>query len=282
MNNIIENSKKDTINDKIYDLYKSSTIINEYCKIAPRYINQKKSSIFNREHKISILYRKYKKYRKEILNKTKSTSQSEGNGTKFFLKENKESQTSLFTNSLIREKQKRFRLNSINIKKLNLNIECKNKEKDKESIVNNNIKLYKAFLSRTKSNFNNKYKIKYKISNFEKKGQIKKLFDKIKMQQNKHNFSDYLENQISKRCLSSRTSINTSNRNNNDFSQILSYNHQINNLKNINNKILSKKNLVDSVKSKEYDLKNNNKHFFNNYVLFKTIPLKLFKRKKEN
>ena len=88
------------------------------------------------------------------------------------MKENKENQITLFNNSFIREKQRTFRINSVNLKNCNLylnyNIENDNEIKYGYKIVNNDIKLFKAFLAKTRSsrNYFLRLVLKHSIKNF--------------------------------------------------------------------------------------------------------------------
>ena len=241
MSVLSEKSIKDTysfnLNDIIQDSFESSSITNSYNKITPKY--NKENNLFRRKQSALKYLRKYKNYSKEILCNSKSTSQSEENKTKFFFKENKENQVSLFTNSLIREKEKKYRLNSCKSKKYDLYLKCNIQNKAYHKIVNSKKELFNSLLSQTNSNFNNKYNILYAVPNFNQKLKIKKLFDSIKKYQNKFNFSDYLEKGINNRCLSSKiikenNRLNLSKINNgNDLSQILLHNKQSDYLKNI-------------------------------------------------
>ena len=104
----------------------------------------------------------------------------------------------LFNNLLIREKQKTFRGHSFQIKNYKMFIKRDELVKT-PSIVNNNSSLFKTFLNQTKSNFNNKYKVVYSISDWRKKNEVNTLFDSIKTYQHKNNFSDYLRKKLAKR-----------------------------------------------------------------------------------
>ena len=80
----------------------------------------------------------------------------------------------LFKNLLIREKQKTYRKNSVQVNEYNMYI--KEEPKKTQIIVNNNSSLLRTFLSQTRSNFNNKYKVIYSISDWRQKNKIKNLF----------------------------------------------------------------------------------------------------------
>ena len=56
----------------------------------------------------------------------------------------------------------------------------KRHENDKLNyVVNNNSSLIKSFLNQTKSNFNNKYKVIYSISDWRQKSKVKTLLNTI-------------------------------------------------------------------------------------------------------
>ena len=84
----------------------------------------------------------------------------------------------LFNNLLIREKQNTFRKNYVQVNSYNMFI--KRHENDKLNyVVNNNSSLIKSFLNQTKSNFNNKYKVIYSISDWRQKSKVKTLLNTI-------------------------------------------------------------------------------------------------------
>ena len=106
----------------------------------------------------------------------------------------------LFNNLLIREKQKTYRNNySFKINDCKMLIKNDNFPKTPPYIVNNNSSLFKLFLDQTKSNFNNKYHVIYSISDWRQKDKIKNLFNTIKTNQHKNNFSEYLKTRLIKR-----------------------------------------------------------------------------------
>ena len=257
-----------------------------FTKITSIYNRNFKNNIFKRRQINPIKLKKKNNLSNFIsdnlnLNLSKSTTnQSEENKTKLCLKENKKNQVnSLFNNSLLREKQKRFRLSSISLKNYHIYLDC-DKPKKIYNIVDNNYKMFHAFLSRTKSNFNNKYNIIYSISNWKKKEKINQLFNSIKKYQNKYNFSNYLENQMSKRSISAKR-IKLKNNlnyriNNNKLSKILLISQTNNYLENIshkNNLIKIKTNNFTS-RNPPFQIKRNNTIFDSNNIFFKTVPLK--------
>lgn len=250
--------------------------------------NQKSNKFFNRRQlrtnntfkKINFL----NNYSKENINNSKSTNQSEENKTKFFFLENKENQSnSLFNNTFLKEKERKYRLNSTNMKKYHIYLDC-DKQNNTYDIVYDNTKMFKAFLSQTKSNFNNKYNIIYSISDWRKKAKINKLFNSVKnyLYQNKNDFSHYLENKINKRCLSTKrlrlkNDLNPKNNKsiNNKFTKLLLLN-QYNFLENIRHKNnLIKIKTMNYVANQPFNKNKRNKIIFDsNNIFFKTMPLK--------
>ena len=298
MANITEDTMRDTYSVKIKDLiqesFESSSLISYYCKINPKFIN-KKGYIYNRANSALNIHKKINNRYRDNLNNSKSTNQSEESKTKFFLKENKENQITLFNNSFIREKQRTFRINSVNLKNYNLNLNYNNENDNKikygYKIVNNDIKLFKAFLAQTRSNFNNKYKIIYSISDLKKKIKMKRIFDSIKNYQNKSCFTKYLEEKLNKRCLSSKSIIkkddnfNSVNLSVSDrWNKILLHqktNNFFENFKHNNNLIKVK--TLDYMKNKIYNLKKKENNIFsNNNTFFKTMPMKPMINKQNN
>ena len=251
-----------------------------YNKITSIY--NKKNNIFNKKKSNTNKYRKINflnNFSKDNINNSKSTNQSEENKTKFFKKEKKakiNKSNSLFNNTFLREKQKKFRLNLTGMRSYHIYLDCDKKNSSTYNIVDNNPKMFQAFLNKNKSNFNNKYNIIYSISNWRKKGQIHKLFNSIKKYQNKYDFSNYLENKLNKRCLSAnkiKINNNISRINNNNFSKLLLLNQEYNFMENIRHK----NNLI-KIKTMNYVSvnfnKTNNKNkiiFDNSNVFFKTM-----------
>jgi hypothetical protein len=290
MASISEDTMRDTysynLDDLIQDSIESSSLISNYYKINSKYIN-KKGNIYNRSNSTLAIHKKINNRYRDNLNNSRSTNQSEDSKTKFFKKENKENQVTLFNNSFIREKQRTFRLRSAKIKKYNLFLNYSNKNnneiKDRFKIVNNDINLYKAFLDQTKSNFNNKYKVIYSISDFKQKGKIKRIYDTIKNYQNKSCFTKYLEKKLNKRCLSSKSIIKKDdNFNPNSLSlsgrwnEIILHKKTNNFLENFNHRNnLIKVKTLDYMKNKILSLqKKDNYIIYNNNSFFKTMPIK--------
>jgi hypothetical protein len=213
MASISEDTMRDTysynLDDLIQDSIESSSLISNYYKINSKYIN-KKGNIYNRSNSALAIHKKINNRYRDNLNNSRSTNQSEESKTKFFMKENKENQVTLFNNSFIREKQRTFRIKSVNLKNYNLNFNYNN-ENNKimygYKFVNNDKKLFKSLFSQTRSNFNNKYKIIYSVSDLNQKGKIKNIIDTIKKYQNKSYFTKYLEKKLNRRCLSSKSII---------------------------------------------------------------------------
>jgi hypothetical protein len=288
MSKIFDKSVTNSSNMNDMTIESEFNLNNFYSKITSIYNKKNNKQIFfNRRksnpkkfQKINVL----KNFSHDNMNYSKSTNQSEENKTKtkFNLKENKENQVnSIFNNSFIREKQKGFRFNSISMRNYHIYLNC-DKKNNTFDIVDNNSKMYKAFLSKTKSNFNNKYNIIYSISNWKKKDQINKLFNSIKKYQNKFDFYSYLENKVNNRCFSAKrlqpknnlTNIISSK--NNNIGKILIENQSKDFMRNI----FHKNNLI---KIKTVDFMTNkldigkitkDKVFYSNNILFKTMPLK--------
>ena len=291
MSNILDQSETNSSNMNDITIESEFKLNNFYNKITSIYnksnknSKKNKSNIFNRRQSNPNFYKNINilnNFSKDNINYSKSTNQSEENKTKLFLKENKKNQAnSLFNNTFLREKQKKFRLNSANMRSYHIYLNC-DKPNNSFNIVDNSSKMYQAFLYQTKSNFNNKYNIIYSISDWRKKEQINKLFNSIKKYQNKNDFSNFLENKVNKRCLSAKriqlkNNLNTrNNKGTNNFSKLLLLNQQYNFLDNIRHK----NNLI-KIKTMEYcsnqpdNLNKRNKLIFDSSnVFFKTMPLK--------
>ena len=194
----------------------------------------------------------------------------------------------LFNNLLIREKQKTFRGHSFQIKNYKMFIKRDELVKT-PSIVNNNSSLFKTFLNQTKSNFNNKYKVVYSISDWRKKNEVNTLFDSIKTYQHKNNFSDYLRKKLAKRTKTLRLKkmrdyIKKEKEETENINKILLYNNTLNDyLKNIfhNNNLIKLKTMNEVSKKLNKLKKNKTDIFYNNNLLFKTMPISGKKLKKE-
>ena len=197
----------------------------------------------------------------------------------------------LFKNLLIREKQKTYRKNLVQINQYNMYI--KEEQKNPQIIVNNNSSLLKTFLSQTRSNFNNKYKVIYSISDWKQKDKVKTLLNSIKKNQHKNNFSDFLKVKLLKRCSSSKMRLKKIDKNkNNNFEKVdSSQTSLINNFTNDYLKdILHKNNLIKiktmneiKAKQKPYQLrKSATDIFYRNNTFFKTMPIKKLKINKKN
>ena len=288
MSKIFDKSVTNSSNMNDMTIESEFNLNNFYSKITSIYNKKNNKQIyFNRRKSNPTKFQRLNvlnNFSHDNMNYSKSTNQSEENKTKtkFNLKENKENQVnSIFNNSFIREKQKIFRFNSINMRNYHIYLNC-DKKNNTFDIVDNNSKMYKAFLSKTKSNFNNKYNIIYSISNWRKKDQINKLFNSIKKYQNKFDFYNYLENKVNNRCFSAkRLELNNNLTNNmpsknNNICKILIENQSKEFMRNI----FHKNNLI---KIKTVDFMSNkldigkiakDKVFYSNNILFKTMPLK--------
>ena len=194
----------------------------------------------------------------------------------------------LFNNLLIREKQKTFRGHSFQIKNYKMFIKRDELVKT-PSIVNNNSSLFKTFLNQTKSNFNNKYKVVYSISDWRKKNEVNTLFDSIKTYQHKNNFSDYLRKKLTKRTTilrlkKMRDYIKKEKEETENINKILLYNNIFNDyLKNIfhKNNLIKLKTMNEVSKKLNKLKKNKTDIFYDNNLLFKTMPISGKKLKKE-
>ena len=194
----------------------------------------------------------------------------------------------LFNNLLIRENQKTFRGHSFQIKNYKMFIKRDELVKT-PSIVNNNSSLFKTFLNQTKSNFNNKYKVVYSISDWRKKNEVNTLFDSIKTYQHKNNFSDYLRKKLAKRTKTLRLKkmrdyIKKEKEETENINKILLYNNIFNDyLKNIfhKNNLIKLKTMNEVSKKMNKLKKNKTDIFYDNNLLFKTMPMSGRKLKKE-
>jgi hypothetical protein len=297
MASISEDTMRDTysynLDDLIQDSIESSSLISNYYKINSKYIN-KKGNIYNRSNSTLAIHKKINNRYRDNLNNSRSTNQSEESKTKFFMKENKENQVTLFNNSFIREKQRTFRIKSVNLKNYNLNFNYNN-ENNKimygYKFVNNDKKLFKSLFSQTRSNFNNKYKIIYSVSDLNQKGKIKNIIDTIKKYQNKSYFTKYLEKKLNRRCLSSKSIIKKDdNFNLNNLSISSRWNKLLlpkkannfwENFKHNNNLIKVK--TLDLLSNKIQNLKKkDNNIFYNNNTFFKTMLKKPIIKKRDD
>ena len=194
----------------------------------------------------------------------------------------------LFNNLLIRENQKTFRGHSFQIKNYKMFIKRDELVKT-PSIVNNNSSLFKTFLNQTKSNFNNKYKVVYSISDWRKKNEVNTLFDSIKTYQHKNNFSDYLRKKLTKRTTTLRLKkmrdyIKKEKEETENINKILLYNNIFNDyLKNIfhKNNLIKLKTMNEVSKKLNKLKKNKTDIFYDNNLLFKTMPISGKKLKKK-
>jgi len=245
---------------------------------------------------------KYKSFGQiRLKNKSKEAS-SQANSTDKFEVDNyskkprnlKQSKINLlFNNLLIREKQKTFKNNSLNSLKINDYKMLIKKEipiKTPPYIVNNNSSLFQIMLNQTKSNFNNKYQVIYSISDWRQKDKIKSLFESIKNNQHKNSFSDYLRAKLFKnssimRLKRIKYDINKEKEETDSLNKISLYNNICNDfLKNIFHKNnLIKLKTMSEVNNKLFTLKKNKTAiFFENNLLFKTMPMRELKTEQKN
>ena len=197
----------------------------------------------------------------------------------------------LFKNLLIREKQKNYRKNTVQVTSYNM---CMKKEELKKApfIVKNNSSLLQSFLKQTKSNFNNKYKVIYSISDWKQKNKIKTLLNSIKKYQHKNDFPDCIKGKLIKRFSSAKTRIKSINKiiDNKNSNYANKNETSLNNYlqKDYLKDIFHKNNLIKLKTLNE--IKNNSKPnilrksntdiFYSNNTLFKTMPFDKLKMKK--
>ena len=274
MSKIFEKSETYSSNMDNVTIESEIQLNNFYSKITSKYNKKNKFNIFNRRQSNQKIYRKlnsFHNFSRENINYSKSTTDETKTKTKFIMKENKENQVNslIFNNSFLREKQKKYRLNSVKIKNHHIYLNC-DKQNNTYNTVNNDVNMYEAFLSQTKSNFNNKYKIIYAISDWRDKEKVNNLFSSIKKYKNKYNFSNYLEN---KRCLSAKkikinNKLTSFNNINNNLNKIILLSNQSNNF--LNN-LYHKSNLI-KIKSLN-NINDKNLIFDTNNTFFKTLPI---------
>ena len=191
----------------------------------------------------------------------------------------------LFKNLLIREKQKPIKRNSVKINEYNLYI--KKEPKKINFIVNNNSSLFKLFLSQNRSNFNNKYKAVYSISDWRQKNHVISLLDSIKRNEHRNNFQEFLKLQLAKKYSSCRIGLKKSMDNKINFDitpkkEILRNDY----LKDIyNKKDLIKIKTMKAIRDNKKRIKlkkSNTDIFYNNNTLFRTMPVKKLKMIKKS
>ena len=191
----------------------------------------------------------------------------------------------MFNNLLLREKQNAFKINTVLVANYIMHIKKEEFNKN-QYVVNNNSSLLQSFLSQTKSNFNNKYKIYYSISDWRQQSKVKDLFNSIKSYQHKNNFPDNLKTQLLRRCSTSKTSFRKPKDNIDEFGlmhKIEFYNNSsLDYLKNIFHKNdLIKIKTIKEIKNKEEKIRRSSSDiFYKNNTLFKTMPINKLKLKK--
>ena len=189
----------------------------------------------------------------------------------------------LFNNLLIREKQNTFRKNCVQVNSYNMFI--KRHENDKLNyVVNNNSSLIKSFLNQTKSNFNNKYKVIYSISDWRQKSKVKTLLNTIKSYQYKNNFSDYLANKLHKKPFQTKITKKKNIIKKVETSKIALYNISKDYFQNIFHKNnLIKVKTMNDIKYKPNQLRKNNTDIFDkNNTFFRTMPINKLKKPDKN
>ena len=242
----------------------------------------------------SLSHNRLKNKSKEASSQANSTDQLEIDNYKKKPPNLKQSRINiLFNNSLIREKQKTYRNNSsFKINDYKMLIKNDNYPKTPPYIVNNNSSLFKLFLNQTKSNFNNKYQVIYSISDWRQKDKVKNLLNTIKINQHKNNFSDYLKTRLIKRSSLLRLKrikddINKEKEETDSINKISLYNSISNDyLKNIihkNNLIkLKTMNVMKNNLIKLKFKKNKSDIFYDNNLLFETMPMRGLNTEKKN
>lgn len=231
-----------------------------------------------------------KKYGKKLSNKYSIIGIKEDNKNSNLFKDQKKNHLNmLFKNLLIREKQKAFKKNIVEVKDYNMYIKKEEPSKT-QFIVSNNSSLFKSFLSQTRSNFNNKYKVVYSVSDWRQKTKVKSLLNSIKKYQHKYNFSDFLKIKLLKKCSSNLVLETLQNKNNKNIKNATFDKIGLNN--NSTNDyfkdIFHKNNLIKikTLNEIKYNLKQNvlrktnTDIFYRNNTLFKTMPFNKLKKKK--
>ena len=197
-----------TNSSNVTNEFDSEFKFNSYCRSIINKTNKMTNTFFRKKTRLN----SFKPSTIISLNKNPKVISNYGNRN-YKLEENKNSILSknnrknrlnkinmLFKNLLIREKQKTYRKNLVQINQYNMYI--KEEQKNPQIIVNNNSSLLKTFLSQTRSNFNNKYKVIYSISDWKQKDKVKTLLNSIKKNQHKNNLFDFLKTKLLKRCYS--------------------------------------------------------------------------------
>ena len=242
----------------------------------------------------SLSHNRLKNKSKEASSQANSTDQLEIDNYKKKPPNLKQSRINiLFNNLLIREKQKTYRNNSsFKINDYKMLIKNDNYPKTPPYIVNNNSSLFKLFLNQTKSNFNNKYQVIYSISDWRQKDKVKNLLNTIKINQHKNNFSDYLRTRLIKRSSLLRLKrikddINKEKEETDSINKISLYNSISNDyLKNIIHKNnLIKLKTMNAMKNNLIKLKlkkNKSDIFYDNNLLFETMPMRGLNTEKKN
>ena len=161
----------------------------------------------------------------------------------------------------------------------------KRHENDKLNyVVNNNSSLIKSFLNQTKSNFNNKYKVIYSISDWRQKSKVKTLLNTIKSYQYKNNFSDYLTNKLHKKPFQMKITKKKNIIKKVETSKIALYNISKDYFQNIFHKNnLIKVKTMNDIKYKPNQLRKNNTDIFDkNNTFFRTMPINKLKKPDKN
>ena len=183
----------------------------------------------------------------------------------------------LFNNLLIREKQKTFRKNTVKVRSYDIR---KDEPSKLNYVVNSNYSLLSSFLKQTKSNFNNKYKVVYSISDWRKKKKIKTLLNTIKSYQHKSNFTDYLTNKLYRKINPTKKIAKMDVNKNDESSKIPLYNTSGDYFKNIfHQNYLIKIKTMNDIKFKPNQLRKSKTEIFDkNNTFFKTMPMKKLKQ----
>jgi len=219
---------------------------------------------------------------KEVISHANCTEEEK---TNVFAKNIKKNRVNIiFNNLLIREKQKTLRRNTVLV--ANYNMYMKKEEFNKNKyVVNNNSSLFRTFINQTKSNFNNKYKVIYSISDWRQGSKVQDLFNSIKSYQHKNNFPDNLKGKLLRRCSTSKLRFRKPKDNIDEFGsmhKIEFYNSSNDYLKNIfhKNNLIKIKTIKDIKTNKATIRRSSSDIFYKNNTLFRTMPISKLKVKK--
>lgn len=221
---------------------------------------------------------------KEVISHANCTEEDKTNISCKNIKKNKVNL--IFNNLLIREKHKTLRRNTVLVS--NYNMYMKKEEANKyKYVVNNNSSLFRTFMNQTRSNFNNKYKVIYSISDWRQGRKVQDLFNSIKSYQHRSNFPNNLKGRLLRRCSTSKLRFRKPKDNLDEFGsmhKIDFYNSSNDYMKNIfhrNNLIKIK--TIKEIKTNKATIKRSSSDiFYKNNTLFRTMPINKLKVKKKH